>query len=1079
MKKTWVILLTAFFWVTSCESPSSPDFEVQQSIELPLIKSITYEFLGEGSGVIVDSTSEDFEDLFQVGDDQQVSLFSDVEFGIGDLDDIIPNVDVDPTDVESEIGLIEVDDFSSDFSSEIGTIDSEPETLDDEDARVGVFEVEFDGSGDADFERVTGLDPQFISPGDEILAPADPVVIEIELDAGDFQSAVIEQGAIRFEFENNLGFNIGSMDAELISDFGGPEQDPVGSELNFGEITHNSTSIDRIVFDPGEEVKTELVMQVTIDWDTQNMQAVPGDLVVGADDEDLEVNNATANVGAQELNPATEDLVISNPDFEYAVVVDEPEPGEAFELIIEFENQTQLPVTNSDQSGMPTIAIFNDEGQIMDQVTVFENQNRPGALQLEQNETARAVIDLRGFRMTRVLEYDLDIGTQGGAGITVDQDDLLRISSSTSELKFSEARTDIDQQSDIELEDVQDVEGDFVNAEVETGQLTLTFDNESEIPLFIDNLRFFNDQAFNAKNTGRFFAEGSDIGEISNLEIPPQSSVTEVVNLDGVGISNRIAYQGTASSAGTNEPVTVLSTNEITTFLDGSVEITSANSVLDAQNFSTSGEVEISDEDFVLSTDDHFVDIASGVLNIGSLVNEIDLDIDTLIISFPDIRMDTDGSGRYDPADTLSFEFTGDNRIRRGSDPQNLQPEIAQSLENARIIAPGNVLRYNVKAVTEGTRDAVGDDTVRTVNASDRFIASVDIEDLSIRTAFGEVRRRVELLNDDVTNDGILELFDDREAEVTEIDDLDEISERISNLNLTNPKLDLIYDTNLGVRGSVIAAIVGVNDSGEEVFLSGRPGTDYEVSSDDDYLNLYARNSQIDPADMITFDITPAGQIGDIARSQVVSFDRETSNVDEFLSNLPVEVRFIGKVIANPDGEEGFIVDPVEFETSMGIDIPLNLSTDEGHPASVNDTISTDLSDLPEPDDDVRLREMTLNIIYENALPFTTGFNLEFLDENDQLITNAVGEPIQPVDFSVEAAQVDQVSRFVSQPKSGMAEVTLSGDQLDNLYLTRKIKLTGILETSRDEISSEVKLRSTDFITLGINASFTTSIRVN
>ena len=1082
MKKaplTVILLIILIF--TSCERPASPDFEVQQAFDLPLIQSVNYKFLGEGNGAIVDSTSEDFDDLFVVGEDGLVSLSSELDFDIGDFDNIIPAIDVDPTEVESEIGLLDVDDFSSEFESEVGVFESETEAMDDEEAEVGVFQVEFEGSGSADFETVTDSDPSLVSAGDPVTAPPVPKVIDIELDAADFQRAEIEGGGMRFTFENNLGFDISDLSAELLSDYDdvAGTGNAVGTQLQFGAVNHGQTVEDVIDFNPGDEVKVVLAMRVTIDWNDQNMQDDAGDLEVTAGDEDLEVRNATANIRPQSLDPTTEDLVMENENFEYALVSGDPEPGVDYQLILSITNNTELPITDETQSGMPAITISNSDGDVLDEKKSFVNLDDPGSGSLDLGETAEVIIDLTGQKLTRVLSYELDIGTAGGSALTVDQNDFFLISSATSELQFTEARSDIDPQSDIVLEDTKDVEGDFVNAEVEEGELRLVIRNESNIPLVIDELRFFNAESFKAKNTGRVFQQGSDIGEINNVEIPPQTSVTEIVALDGVGISNRISYDGLASSPGTESPETVFSTDLIITDLDGSVQLSSASSVLDPQDFSTSGEVEISEDDFILASMDHYVEIASGMLRIGDIVNEIDLDIDTLIISFPNIRADSDGTGTYAPADSLSFEFIGENRIRRGSDQHLGQPEVEQSLENVRIFAPGNKLEYNVVAITENTRNAVGDDTVRTVEASNRFIANVNIEDLEIRTAFGNVQTRVELLNDDEGDDGVIDLYNDNEAEVTEFEDLDEISDRISGIHLANPGFDLIYDTNLGVKGTIIAAIVGIDKNGDEVYLSGKPGSDLEVTEEDDYQNLVSRGSQIDRSDLVKFEVDPVTQIGEVARSRVVRFDSESSNVADFLSNLPKEIRFIGKVVANPDGGEGFIVDPIEFNTNMGIDIPINLSTAEGSPASIEDTVSVDLSDLPSPDDDPGLSEMTLYVTYENGLPFRTGFDLMFLDEQGRVLTTAAGQPVETLDFEIHGAQVDAVSRFVSQPHGDVAEITLTGEQLDYLYQTRKIKLLGELATSRDDISGEVKLRASDSITLKISASFKTALRVD
>ena len=1060
----------------SCERPSSPDFTLQQSFDIPLIKNTTYELIGEGKGAIIDTTSENFRDLFQIGPDGLVFLSTEEDFETGDLDDVIPDVDINETAIESEIGNLEVDDFSATFENQVGDISGEPEDLQDETMEVGVFEVDFEASGSAGFDEMTGLDATDFGPGTPLPGPAVRTVV-VPLHTPDFERAEIERGSIRYAFTNELGFDIQDLTATLLSS---ADSSPaaVGNVLEFGSIPHGQTAEADLHFDTGDQLEIELAFELRIEWQAQTMTDSPGQIAIQSSEETLVVQSATGNVSAQVLRPEIEPILSSKPNFEYAIVADEPGPGEAFQLEIHIINNTPLEIRDSTLVSMPRITLFNSDGEILDGQKELVNTTRPGATSLAPEETGEVLVDLSGQKLTREITYQVSIGTSGGNGITMDRGQFFLITSRTSDMKFTEVRSDIDPQEDIPLEDTETVQGDFVNAEVEEGELRLEIANSSEMPLVIDHLRLFNAAAFTAKNTGRFFAMGSDIAEISNLEIPPMQSRTVTIPLEQTGISNRVSYIGTASSPGTTEPATVRSTDLIVTEMEGSATLSSASSVLKQQVFSVSGEVDVEDGDFRLTRDDHYVEIESGLLRISSIVNDIDLDIDTLIVSFPGIRTDRSGTGRYQPEDSLWIEFSGNNRIRRSADP-GPQPERTVSLDNVRIYAPGNRLVYHLRAITEDTRNATGADTIRTVRASDRFNASFEVQDLNISTAYGDVQKRVEFLGDDVGDDGIVDLFNDREAEITEIEGLGELSARLSGLRLLNPSFDLIYDTNLGVRGSIIGAILGINDRGEEVFLSGKPGTDREVRSDDDYQNLHVRGAQIARTDLITFQVDPALHIGEIIRNQVIRFDSENSNVEHFLSNLPVEIRFVGKIVVNPEEQEGFVVNPVVFDSRMGIDIPINLLTADGQPATIEETFDADLSDLPDREDDLKITEAILYVSYENGLPFDAGMTLEFLDANERVITTTGGQPLDPVTFLLSAAQVNTETRFVQHPRSDVAEIRLTGDQLDYLNRTRYIRLLGELATSRDDQSGEVKLRADDFIGLSVNASFKTDLKVN
>ncbi len=588
--------------------------------------------------------------------------------------------------------------------------------------------------------------------------------------------------------------------------------------------------------------------------------------------------------------------------------------------------------------------------------------------------------------------------------------------------------------------------------------------------------------------TSRTVVEGKlgqlEIGDFNSIIEPEDgeiSTVTHIMNAQGVevaDVTSQISNSGSASSPNSSQTPATHSADFRLTTVYGSSMMSQVTSVLGPQRFTVTGDIEVDGTDFQMTREEHYVEIESGLLRFHDVINEIDLDIDTLIVSFPGILMDQDGSGQYLPQDSLWAIFTGTNRIRRSSDPAP-QPQFSTSLQNARIYALDNRLIYHVWAVTEDTRSAIGADTVRTISADDSFLASLEIEIQTVRSAFGEARERVELLTEDEAGNEIVDIFNNNEAEVTKIEDLEELSTRLSGLRLINPTFDLIYDTNLGVRSTIIGAILGINDKGEEVFLSGKPGTGREVDPDNDFGNLYMRGTPIPRTDLISFKVEPAQDIGEAIRNQVVRFDSKTSNVEDFLSNLPVEVRFIGNVIANPGGEEGFIVNPVLFDAGMGIDIPINLSTAEGQPASFEETFSADLSALPEPEDDLRISEAMLFISYENGLPFSSATTLTFLDANDQVITSARGEKVEPVAFQIKAAAVEPETRFVDRPISDVLEIRLTSKQLDNIHKTRSIRLLGELETSRDQMSGEVKVRVDDHIGLRVNASFKTDLKVN
>lgn len=1061
MLKSPLLLFLCLFAVVvllnACESPGSPDFTTEHALDIPLVTNQKIVVMG-GSMALIDTTQQDFDTLFTRGSNGLVSISSEMDFDFGDFSDVIPEIDIENTEIDTEIGIIDVDDFSSGFESEVGTLSKEAESTEDEEVELGVFDVAFSGSGSSGYFDVTGQDPANFPAGTPI--PASTAIVSIDLDAGTFQNAVVDEGGIRIEFTNNLGFDISDMEAQLSS-----EGTPVGGTLVLENVETGTTESGVIEFAAGDFIEVELAIEVQLEWSAQTTSDNAGDLEVDASDENLKVSRAVSDIPAQVLNPSSPELEIDNPNFDYAIVEDSDVivAGEN-DITVEIFNNTGLPVTNSDMNGMPELSLFNSDNVLLDSRKSMSNITSPGSGSLGPNETGRVTFDLRNQKLTRVLSFEMDTGTDGGSGLTVDSEDFFEIASTTGKLNFTEAVSDVESQEDILLDDTAEVEGDFVNAEVEEGELVLTFTNETAIPLTIDNLKIFNSQSFVAKNTGRLFSTGSEIGELNNIEVPPGQSVQEVMDISGKGISDEISYEGTASSPGSGGDVVLIQSTEIIDIqLEGNIQLNSATSVLKAQEFTDAGEIELDDENLILENEDHFIHLDSGELRIIDVVNEIDLDLDTLRISFPGIR-----TGNYQPQDSLVILVAGENRILRSSTTALVHSE---PLKDARIYAPDNILIYHVEAFTENTQSHPQGDSIRTVNSTDRIIANVEIQDLNIGFARGFVQPRTILLNDDDATNGedILDLFNENEVQITEMDGLDLLSGTA--LKFFEPNLNLFYDSNIGVKTTVYAAIMGVNEDGNPVYLSGNTGSSYQVTSADHITGLQANGINIQPENLIRFDIKKSENGGSV--SEAIVFNHENSTIEEFFSNLPEEIRFIGKALVNQDGGEGEISDPIEFNTSMGVDIPLNMATES--PAVFDDTLSVDLSNLPAESDDNMIGGASLRIMYENGMPFDVDISLEFLDADFNLITRVPAEG-NGQQIKIGSSDIDPDTRFTSTPNSGIIEMTLNREQLERLHQTRQLIMNGDFQTSSQE---QVKLRGEDFINLSIFGKFRIETRIN
>lgn len=1058
----YAVIITVVALV-ACERPSSPDFKIEQRSSVPIIKGITYEFLG-GKGSLIDTTSSSFEDLFAIDGDGLIRIVQEIEFEIGEFDSAIPELEIDPIVIEAEIGELKVDDFDASFESQIGDIEIAAEASDPINAEVGTFRAEFSGSGSASFNDITQLDPALFPANTPVPAGNSPN-IDIALDVDSFKSAVIQSGGMQITFRNELGFQIDQLFTTLISN-----GNPLTPEQATQNIAHNSTRTINFNFNDNDLLEVPLVIRLRVAWSNTNMQSEPGNLQVQeATDNDLIVKSATADIPQQVISPATPNIEINNPNFQFAIAKVENDPN-VNRIRISLTNNSELPLTNSTFNGLPTIELRNSDNNVIDQVQLFAISGSPGALSISSGQTGVAEFNLDGQKLTKVLSYALNAGTAGGTLLTVNSTDVLSISSTTTALILAEANSDIDPQSNISLTDEKEVEGDFVNAQVDNGTLSISFTNGSNIPLKIDNLTFTNAVAFKAKNTGSSFASGSEIGALTNVVIPANSSIVEVIDISGRGISNRIRYNGTASSPGTGAPTTVTASDVIRTSITGSVSLLSATSILDPQDFLTDGIITIDAEEFSLKSPDHYVQIKTGLINFTSINNQIDLDLDSLIIEFPDIRRPVNN---YHPDSILVIRFAGNERVRRRS--ANTPAQLIIDLSNHRIYANNNEIRYFVRAYTENTRTT--SDPERTVNNTDRLEANVQIQDLKIASAIGNVSPKTIRLNSEPdTGDSTLDLFNEDVVLLTDISELEELSNRISDIKFFKPNLNLAYETNVGVDTDVFAAIIGVSAQGKEVFLKGSPGSSFEITSSDTVGGFFSRGALVSKSDLVKFRFSGSETMGSLSPLRTLSFNSENSNVEDFLSNLPTQIRFVGKALVNPNNTVGFIVDPIDLFTNMGLDVPLNFATPT-NPGVSTDTLDISLSDLPDENSDDPLKSARFILSYENGLPLQLNIAMKFIDANGQLVTEApLSTNAADGPYVLNAANVDPLSGFVTSSNKGIIAFNFTEDQLRTLYKTEQLILRIEFSSSNNQ---EVKLRATDTVKIGLSAEFSNQVSVN
>ena len=495
--------------------------------------------------------------------------------------------------------------------------------------------------------------------------------------------------------------------------------------------------------------------------------------------------------------------------------------------------------------------------------------------------------------------------------------------------------------------------------------------------------------------------------------------------------------------------------------------VQSASARFPSQTITKEIETGISEEDFILENNDDFAEMESIQLSFESLRNTIDLDFESLVISFPTI-LTRGADGSFSPQDSVVINLEQDQLPRRASDPSNIEGiSFDIFLEDVRISAPGNTFIANLEAKTENTLDSPPGDRIRTITTEDNFTGTAEFEVGNITRITGIVLPRFVDLND--APDDQLDLADPEVRIETNIDDLKEFSERVVNLNIDNPELVLHYDTNIDASNLVYAAILGINAAGEQHFLSGLPDTPFHVAADDTISGLLFNGLPIANADLIKIPID--GRDGEDI-SQQVFFTTENSTVADFLNSLPTEIFFIGKALINPESERVNVQRPITLDSELSLNIPISLQSDPNNPTAIADTLDLDLSDLPRDGDDLEIKRGSLFIQYSNELPLDLDFEFSFLDAFGDLVTVVPADGQNPV--SILPAPVSG-GGFSVGPENNVLDVNLTEAQLRELWRTEQMQLRAVLLTSDNET---VSLRATDQVSLNMRADFVLNLKV-
>jgi hypothetical protein len=358
-----ILFLVGFTASCDLSIPDKPDFKTAQTVEVPLINNKTYVFLGDSTGALIDTTSEDLDSLFIVDPSSGlISITADEEFDFGDLDDAIPEIDGSNTSFSSEVGEIEIGDFASGNGGNLG---------------------------EASFAALTGT---VLSPSSGDPVPPQPAIVPevtIDLETDFFQSATFKSGSLEIVISNDLGFNLSNINVTLVSapDVG-PTVDVVSSTS--GPVVDEASGTISLPFNANDELANPQV-RVSIEWPNgQTFQRDPNALIVNsASGNNLLASSVTANLEPQDFS-TTSTSTFSDTEFRFTDPLHFVELNSGQISITNFVNNMGIGI-ESLQISFPGIRTSAD---LADSLVIAY----PGGISANMSAPDR-IIDLSGYRI--------------------------------------------------------------------------------------------------------------------------------------------------------------------------------------------------------------------------------------------------------------------------------------------------------------------------------------------------------------------------------------------------------------------------------------------------------------------------------------------------------------------------------------------------------------------------------------------------------------------------------------------------------------------------------------------------------
>ncbi|MBS1622604.1 MAG: hypothetical protein JST83_01190 [Bacteroidetes bacterium] len=238
-------------------------------------------------------------------------------------------------------------------------------------------------------------------------------------------------------------------------------------------------------------------------------------------------------------------------------------------------------------------------------------------------------------------------------------------------------------------------------------------------------------------------------------------------------------------------------------------------------------------------------------------------------------------------------------------------------------------------------------------------------------------------------------------------------------LKFDKASLSVSVENGIGVDGQVkINSLTGINSNGTSVSLA-----DHSSSP------VIGRQLYVNKA--TDFPLTP--------HTTTFNINSTTSNIADFISNLPNQIAYDVKIQTNPNGNRGTYDDFAYIDSRMKVNLDINLPLSLiANNLTLRDSFNFSLGYSQK--DVANIKDGVLHVILYNKFPLQSNITLVAYDSAwnklDTLLNNA----------QVDAAPINSSCRAIESKKS-MINVNASAEVIDRLRFSKHAIMTVVFNT--------------------------------